>query len=159
MPLLPFVRSLFRSKLQNILHTETTEANIIEHFLIFSQQACAPADGETDDFQPHPDALPSGEYSVGGTNPWDSASQYFGSLSVSADGPACKGVWRIGFTAAGHHGKGIFAHGYLCLNFTYWDQGMPFSGKVIYAVQRERLNGLWFEKGSKLCGRELCGRK
>lgn len=159
MPLLSFIRRLFRSKLQNILHTETTEANIVEHFNIFLQHARAAADGEHDDFHPHTGTVPTGEFSVGGSNPWDSASQYFGSLSITADGRTCSAVWRIGFSGAGHRGSGLFAHGYLCLNFTYWDEGTPFSGKVIYAVQRDRLNGLWVEQGNRLCGRELCKRK
>lgn len=159
MALLQFISRLFRSKLQNILHTETTADNIVEHFRIFSLYKCSSENNEQDDFQPHADVHPSGEYSVGGNNPWDGASRYFGSLSISADGTICRGVWRIGFTGTGHSGNGIFAHGYLCLNFTYWDEGMPFSGKVIYAVQPKKLNGLWAEHGNNLCGRELCLRK
>ncbi len=154
---LQFIKNLFRTKLQNILHTETINLNIIEHFRVFCSYSTKLDSSYLS--LPQVDIDPIGEYSVSGNNPWDPEANYFGSLSITNDGSQYRAVWRIGFSGDGHSGVGIYASGYLSLVFSYMDAGNKYYGKVIYAVMQDRLLGLWAEPGTQVTGTEVCLRK
>lgn len=151
---------LFRTKLQNILHSETTAHTIAEQYDYFRSHSTINIDANTDTAAPCSFEIhPAGEYSVSGTNPWDCESTYFGSLRITQEGTGYRAQWQIGFSGDGQSGSGFCAGGMLCISFIYYDEGKRYGGKVIYKVLSDRLIGFWAEHGEENTGSEICLKK